>query len=274
MRIDAHQHFWEFNPNRDTWIDDSMLVLQNNFLPKNLEKLLKENSFDGCIAVQADQSEEETNFLLQLSENNAFIKGVVGWVDLLDDNIEQSLIKFSSHKKFKGVRHIIQSESEGFMLQKEFLNGISKLKDFNLTYDILIYPNQLNEAYQLVQLFPEQKFVIDHIAKPPIKAGKIDKWAEDILKFSNCKNVYCKLSGIVTEANWKTWKADEFMSYLEVVFKTFGSKRLMFGSDWPVCLLAANYNEIVTLVEKYISNLPLNDQAAIMGKNALEFYNI
>jgi len=274
MRLDAHQHFWKFDPFRYTWMDDSMRVLQNNFLPQDLEKLLKENKFDGCIAVQADQSVEETNFLLQLAEANAFIKGVVGWVDLMDEHIEQTLSKFSTYQKFKGIRHIVQAEPEGFMLQDRFLKGISKLQDFNLTYDILIYPNQLQEAYELVQMFPNQKFVIDHLAKPLIKSNKISNWKADISKFSTHKNVSCKLSGLVTEANWDTWKADDFKPYFDVIFEIFGPKRLLFGSDWPVCLLTASYNQVVTIIENYIGSLALDDQKAIMGANTVEFYNI
>lgn len=274
MRLDAHQHFWKFDPVRDTWIDDSMRVLQSNFLPQDLEKLLKANKFDGCIAVQADQSEEETNFLLQLAEDNSIIKGVVGWVNLLDKNIEHTLTKFSTNEKFKGVRHIVQTEPKGFMLQDHFLNGISKLQDFNLTYDILIYPNQLEEAYELVQMFPDQKFVIDHFAKPLIKSKKIDIWKTDISKFATHKNVYCKLSGLVTEANWDNWKAEDFKSYLDVVFEIFGTKRLFFGSDWPVCLLAASYNQVVAIIKNYIGSLSIEDQKAIMGTNTVEFYNI
>ncbi len=274
MRLDAHQHFWKFDPNRDTWIDNTMLVLQNDFLPKDLQPLLIENNFNGCIAVQADQSDEETQFLLQQSDENPFIKGVVGWVNLVDKNVGDTLATFSKYKKFKGVRYILQSESDGFMLQDSFLKGISLLEKFNLTYDILIYPNQLKEAIKLVEVFPKQKFVLNHLGKPSIKNKEITDWETNITILASHKNVFCKLSGLVTETNWSTWKEEEFTPYLDVVFKAFGSKRLLFGSDWPVCLLASNYIKVVTLIENYIDFLPQKEQAAIMGNNAVKFYNI
>ncbi|HMC01999.1 MAG TPA: amidohydrolase family protein [Flavobacteriaceae bacterium] len=274
MRIDAHQHFWKYDPNRDTWIDNSMLVLQNDFLPKDLQPILTQNKFDGCIVVQADQSVDETQFLLQLSDDSSFIKGIVGWVDLMNQDIEQTLSKLSNHKKFKGVRHILQAEPEGFMLQDEFLNGISLLEKFNLTYDVLISPHQLEEAIKLVETFPKQKFVLDHLAKPEIKANKITTWKEDIFSLSSFQNVYCKLSGLVTEADWNSWKPEDFTAYLDVVFKAFGVERLMFGSDWPVCLLASNYAQVVKLIENYMTPLSQKEQEDIMGKNTMKFYNI
>jgi len=274
MRIDAHQHFWKYDPNRDTWIDNSMLVLQNDFLPKDLQPILTQNKFDGCIVVQADQSVDETQFLLQLSDDSSFIKGIVGWVDLMNQDIEQTLSKLSNHKKFKGVRHILQAEPEGFMLQDEFLNGISLLEKFNLTYDVLISPHQLEEAIKLVETFPKQKFVLDHLAKPEIKANKITTWKEDIFSLSSFQNVYCKLSGLVTEADWNSWKPEDFTAYLDVVFKAFGVERLMFGSDWPVCLLASNYAQVVKLIENYMTSLSQKEQEDIMGKNTMKFYNI
>ena len=274
MKIDAHQHFWQFNPQRDTWINEEMNVLKHNFLPEDLLPILQENKFDGCVAVQAEQSEEETKFLLQLAEENSFIKGVVGWLDLCNENINERLQHFSKYKKLKGLRHIVQAEPNGFMLQNNFLRGIAALEKYNLTYDILIYHNQLEDAIELVRKFPNQKFIVDHCAKPNIKEGEITLWKKNIEQLSNFKNVACKISGLTTEANWNTWGKNEIQPYLDVVFNAFGSNRLLFGSDWPVSLLAGNYTETVGLIENYILQFSKMDQQQIMGLNTLNWYNI
>ena len=274
MKIDAHQHFWQFNPQRDTWINEEMNVLKHNFLPEDLLPILQENKFDGCVAVQADPSEEETKFLLQLAEENSFIKGVVGWLDLCNENINERLQHFSKYKKLKGLRHIVQAEPNGFMLQNNFLRGTAALEKYNLTYDILIYHNQLEDAIKLVRKFPNQKFIVDHCAKPNIKEGEITLWKKNIEQLSNFKNVACKISGLTTEANWNTWGKNEIQPYLDVVFNAFGSNRLLFGSDWPVSLLAGNYTETVGLIENYILQFSKMDQQQIMGLNTLNWYNI
>lgn len=274
MRIDSHQHFWKFDPVRHAWIDSSMQNIAKDFLPKDLKPLLESNLMDGCIAVQADQSETETEFLLKLAEENSFIKGVVGWVDLSAEDISQRLEVFSKNPLFKGVRHVLQAEKEGFMLQDPFLKGISELKNFNLTYDILIYPNQLEEARLLIEKNPDQPFVLDHLAKPYIKQQKIKNWASDIKELAKYKNVYCKLSGMVTEADWNHWQFENFKKYLSVAFDTFGSDRLMFGSDWPVCLLAGSYEHVVKIIDLFIENLEQEEKNNIMGRNACNFYNL
>ena len=274
MRIDSHQHFWKFDPVRHAWIDSSMQNIAKDFLPKDLKPLLESNLMDGCIAVQADQSETETEFLLKLAEENSFIKGVVGWVDLSAEDISQRLEVFSKNPLFKGVRHVLQAEKEGFMLQDPFLKGISELKNFNLTYDILIYPNQLEEARLLIEKNPDQPFVLDHLAKPYIKQQKIKNWASDIKELAKYKNVYCKLSGMVTEADWNHWQFEDFKKYLSVAFDTFGSDRLMFGSDWPVCLLAGSYEHVVKIIDLFIENLEQEEKNNIMGGNACNFYNL
>ena len=274
MRIDSHQHFWKFDPVRHAWIDSSMQNIAKDFLPKDLKPLLESNLMDGCIAVQADQSETETEFLLKLAEENSFIKGVVGWVDLSAEDISQRLEVFSKNPLFKGVRHVLQAEKEGFMLQDPFLKGISELKNFNLTYDILIYPNQLEEARLLIEKNPDQPFVLDHLAKPYIKQQKIKNWASDIKELAKYKNVYCKLSGMVTEADWNHWQFENFKKYLSVAFDTFGSDRLMFGSDWPVCLLAGSYEHVVKIIDLFIENLEQEEKNNIMGGNACNFYNL
>jgi L-fuconolactonase len=274
MQIDSHQHFWHYDPVRDAWIDETMQQIARDFLPKDLEPLLQRNKIDGCIAVQADQSETETQFLLDLALKHPFIKGVVGWVDLFDENLPERLAHFSENKLFKGVRHIVQSEQDGFMLQESFLKGIGRLKDFDLTYDILIYPHQLEEAVQMVRFFPEQKFVLDHIAKPFIKDKKIEPWSDHIRQLAAYQNVYCKMSGMITEADWHHWLLSDFDAYLSVVTEAFGTERLMFGSDWPVCMLAGSYGHVLQIVKEYIKLLSPGDQKKIMGENAVKFYKL
>lgn len=274
MRIDSHQHFWKFDPVRDAWIDSSMEKIAQDFLPKDLKPLLRQNQMDGCVAVQADQSEAETEFLLDLAEENSFIKGVVGWVDLSADDLSKRLNFFSKNPLFKGIRHILQAEKEGFMLQDSFLKGIAQLKDFNLTYDILIYPHQLEEANKMIEKNPHQAFVLDHLAKPYIKDQKIERWTSHIKQLAKNRNVYCKLSGMITEADWNHWQAKDFDKYLSVALEAFGVDRLMFGSDWPVCLLAGSYQHVVKIVDQFIMKLNPKDQDKIMGENAQNFYNL
>ena len=275
MKIDSHQHFWIYNPIRDSWIDDSMKILRRNFLPEDLYPIIKEQNIDGTITVQADQSEDETNFLLKLADENDWIVGVVGWIDLMGDDIERRLEHFSSLKKLKGFRHIVQAEPDNnFMLNEKFQNGISRLKHFNFTYDILVFPHQLPAAIKLSEKHPEQKFILDHIAKPFIKKNEIEPWASEIRELARNKNVFCKISGIVTEADHKNWKPEDIYPYLDVVFESFGYDRLLFGSDWPVCLLAGTYKQVVNLIEEYTRNISPEEKEKIFGMNARLFYNI
>lgn len=273
-RIDSHQHFWKFDPVRDSWIDDSMQKIQRDFLPEDLLPLLQQNQFSGCVAVQASQSEEETNFLLDLASKNDFIKGIVGWVDLRASNIEERLHHFSSFKKIKGFRHVVQGEADDFMFRKDFRNGISALKQFNYTYDILIFHRQLPAAIDLVQHFRDQPFVIDHIAKPDIKSADIISWKKGIQEIAKYENVSCKISGMVTEAHWNNWKPSDLKPYLDVIFENFAANRLMFGSDWPVLNVASNYSEVVKTLEDYILQLSVEDQNKIWFGNASSFYNV
>lgn len=274
MHIDAHQHFWQFDPHRDAWITDEMAVIKRDFLPQDLQPLLHQHQFDGCVAVQADPSEKETTFLLHLAEQHSFIKGVVGWLDLCSATIVDRLEYFSKFEKLKGLRHIVQGEPDGFMLRADFQHGISALENYNLTYDILIFPHQLEEAIQLVKAFPKQLFIIDHCAKPYIKDGKIKDWQADIKSLSTFKNVACKVSGLPTEADWKSWNKTTIKPYLDVVYKAFGSKRILFGSDWPVSLLAGKYATTVGLIEDYISDFSESEQHQIMGLNAKNWYHL
>ncbi|MBU2902069.1 amidohydrolase family protein [Maribacter dokdonensis] len=274
MIIDSHQHYWKYDPVRDSWINDAMKIIQRDFLPSDLKPILTENNVDGCIAVQADQSETETTFLLNLATHNNFIKGVVGWVDLCDNNVKKRLEYFAQNKLFKGVRHILQAEKEDFILDQAFMDGIGELAALNLTYDLLVFPNQLKNSIQLVSKFSNQKFVLDHIAKPPIKLGEINDWKAAITALAKNPNVYCKLSGLTTEANWSSWNISDFTPYIDVVFEAFGTNRIMFGSDWPVCLLAGSYAKNKDIITSYIKQLTPAEQAQVMGLNAMDFYNL
>lgn len=273
MRIDAHQHFWIYNRERDGWITDEMQVIQRNFLPADLKPVLQQQRIDGCVAVQADQSETETQFLIEHAKQNSFIKGVVGWVDLKADNLETRLEFFQSSPVVKGFRHVIQGEGAGFMLHPKFIQGVKALHKYNLTYDILIKEPQLEEAFEFVKQLPDQKLVIDHIAKPKV-GNDITYWRKYISAIAQHKNVYCKLSGMVTEANWKAWHADDFKPYLDTIFDVFGSNRVMYGSDWPVCLVAASYEQQLKVVVDYIQSFTESEKQAIMGENAIRFYNL
>lgn len=252
-----------------------MAVIRRDFLPPDLRSELHNAGFDGCVAVQAPQSEAETQFLLDLADHYSFIKGVVGWVDLQAPNAEDRLALFSQHPRLSGIRHIVQAEPDNdFLLKPGFCKGISLLEKFNLTYDILIYPRQLPAATTLASKFPHQKFVLDHIAKPLIKDGITEPWASQIRELGRHENVWCKVSGMVTEADWKSWKKTDFTPYIEVVLEAFGSKRLMIGSDWPVCKVAAEYTQVMQLTQEHLSRLSTAEQKQILGLNAIHFYNL
>jgi L-fuconolactonase len=274
-RIDAHQHFWHFDPVRDSWINQEMKVIQRDFIPEDLQPLLIKNDLDGCIAVQASQSEEETKFLISLAKEHDFIAGVVGWVDLQAKDIMKRLANYKLYPVVKGFRHVLQGEAErDLMLHTRFKRGIAALQQYGFTYDILIFPDQLKFSSELVAAFPDQKFVVDHIAKPYIKRGEIAEWKADIEKLASYPNVYCKISGMVTEGNWTTWKQEDFRPYMDVVVRAFGTNRIMFGSDWPVCEVAASYDEVVNIVKNYFSAFTQGEQAQFFGLNAIQFYNL
>ncbi len=275
MKIDAHQHFWKYHPVKDAWITDDMKSIQRDFMPEDLEPVLMQYEFDGCIAVQADQSEQETLFLLELADQYSFIKGVVGWVDLRAPNIDERLEYFSTFPKLKGVRHIVQGEpQDDFLLRKDFCRGISLLQQYQFTYDILIHPRHLKYAREFVQRFPNQRFVIDHLAKPFIKEQIWEDWKKDMDAVAEMDNVLCKISGMVTEADWKNWKMEDFTIYFEGVWEAFGPKRVMFGSDWPVCLVAADYKQVCQIVEEHTVFLSGEEKAKLWGLNAQQFYNL
>ena len=275
MHIDSHQHFWRYDQQRDTWITDEMSVLRRDFLPDDLIPELRANGMDGSVAVQADQSEQETLFLLDSASRSPEIKGVVGWVDLCSPTLPERLEYFSQFEKLCGFRHIVQSESDDrYMLRQDFLAGIASLQQLRFTYDILIYPRQLPAAIELAGKFPEQRFVIDHLAKPRIRSREISDWARNIKSIASSPNVYCKLSGLVTEADWHNWRESDFKPYLDVVFEAFGPDRLMFGSDWPVCLLAGTYESVKAVVAGFIHQLPITQQEKVFGANATRFYGL
>lgn len=274
LKIDAHQHFWEFDPIRDAWIDDTMKVIQRDFLPEDLMPILSENGIDACVAIQAEQSEIETAFLLKLAAENTKVQGVVGWVDLVDPDVEESLAHFAENPNFKGVRHIAQVEADDFFLRKEMQRGIDLLAKYGLTYDLLVYAHQLPAAIKLVRQFPNQRFVLDHIAKPKISQGISKNWKRNIKILASYPNVYCKLSGMVTETTNFNWQQNDFRPFIDLILAAFGVNRLMYGSDWPVCLLAASYQEQLTIVQDYIATFSEQEQAKIMGENTVEFYNL
>ncbi|GAA4293903.1 amidohydrolase family protein [Aestuariibaculum suncheonense] len=275
MIIDSHQHFWKYEPVKHSWIDDNMVVIRKDFMPSDLQSVYQENGIDGCVAVQADQTLEETDFLLQLSNENSFIKGVVGWVDLRANNLEATLEKYSEVDKLKGFRHVVQGEPDhNFLLRPNFLRGIEVLENNGYTYDILIFPHQLGATLDFVKRFPNMNFVIDHIAKPYIKDGFYDGWAVLMKEIAKYENVYCKMSGIVTEADYNTWTPEQIQPYMELVLEVFGPNRVMFGSDWPVCLVAGNYTKVKELTTNFIAALSADEQQQIMGINAMKFYKL
>lgn len=275
MKIDSHIHFWKYHPVKEAWITNDMKVIQRDFLPHNIAPILQTNAIDGCIAVQADQSEMETHFLLQLADENDFIKGVVGWIDLKASNLEERLNYFSQFEKLKGFRHIVEAESDAnYLLNDDFCSGINKLSEYNFTYDILISASQLKTVATFVEKFPKQAFIIDHLAKPNIKKSDFLIWEKEIKAIAKHPNVYCKVSGLVTQADWNNWKNEDFTHCLDVVTSAFGIERLLFGSDWPVSLLAATYDQSTTILLEYYSRFSLKEQNAFWGNNATRFYNL
>jgi len=275
MRIDAHQHFWQYNPAEHSWMNDEMAALRGDFMPQDLKPLLDRTGFGGCVVVQVRQNLEETRWLLELADKNDFIFGVVGWVDLCSAELPAQLERFATHAKLVGVRHIVQDEpDDGFMLREDFRRGIARLAEYGLKYDVLIYPRQLAAAVRLVVEFPEQPFVLDHIAKPLITEGKIAPWEQGLRELAKLPNICCKVSGMVTEAKWKQWRADDFRPYLDVAFEAFGEDRLMIGSDWPVCTLSADYEATIELVTDYLKRFPDDVREKILGANCARFYGL
>jgi L-fuconolactonase len=274
MRIDSHQHFWTYDEQQYPWIPKGT-PMHRDWLPKDLEPLLAKAGIDGCVAVQARQTVQESEWLLALADRAPMIHGVVGWVDLQSETVEEQLAGLTKNPKFVGVRHVVQDEPDAdFMLRPDFMRGLGRLIQFDLTYDMLIYPKQLPAAIKLARKFPEQPFVLDHIAKPLIKDGALSPWREQIRELAGSSNVWCKVSGMITEANHVAWKPADFEPYLHVVFEAFGEDRLMYGSDWPVCLLAGTYERMFELVDSYTRQLTPQAREKFFGGNATRFYRI
>jgi len=275
MRIDAHHHFWRYGADTHPWIDASMGALRRDFLPADLEPLLTAAGFDGCVAVQAQTNTRETEWLLRLADVNSFIRGVVGWVDLRSPGAADELRRLAAHPKLRGVRHIVQDEpDERFLLRDDFGRGVAALGPLGLAYDVLVYARQLPAAIEFVRRFPRQSFVLDHLGKPDIRGGGFETWRHEFERLSASSNVWCKLSGLVTEAGWQSWQASDFHRYLDTALACFGADRLMIGSDWPVCLLAGDYERVIAVVADYIARLSSSERDSILGDNARRFYGL
>ncbi len=275
MIIDTHHHFWNYNPVDFDWINDEMKVIRKDFLPATLQKTISETEVEGVVTVQSRQKTEETEWLLQLASENSFMKGVVGWVPLASENIQRILEKYASNSLLKGVRHVVQGEPDPeFILKKSFNRGISLLKNFSLVYEILIYEHQLPNTIKFVDQHPNHMFVLDHIAKPKIKNNELQPWLKNIQELAKRENVCCKISGLVTEADFRFWTEEQLHPYFNAVIETFGPSRLMFGSDWPVCLVATSYSNWIDTVKRAISSLSNNEQEMILFKNAQKIYRI
>lgn len=274
MNIDSHQHFWKYNHLEYGWIGEGMSLLKRDFMPAHLVAELSNAGMDGTIAVQARQNLVETEWLLDLAEENPVIKGVVGWVDLCSPDIGLQLLHFSFSPYLVGVRHVIHDEPDDFMSRSDFQHGISLLNEYGLTYDLLLFPRHLPAASDLVSKFPEQIFILDHLAKPNIRENQVELWKSGIIKLAGFPNVFCKLSGMVTEAVWNEWDQSTFTPYLDVAFEAFGASRLMIGSDWPVCLLGGEYDKVLGIVRNYISQFDRTVQNKILGENSIKIYNL
>ncbi len=272
--IDAHQHFWKYNPESHAWITDDMNSIRRDFQPEDLKPVLERNGLEASVVVQVDQTEDETMQLLAYADQHDFIAGVVGWVDLRDGNLESRLEHFSTFQKIRGFRHIVQGEKFGFLAQQSFVRGVRKLADFDYAYDLLLYHHQLPEAVVFAKQIPDTRIVIDHIAKPSIRTGDIAEWKKDITEIARHENICCKVSGMVTEARWPGWKYQDFVPYLDVVVEAFGTQRLIYGSDWPVCLVSASYDEQLSITRDYFQAFSPVEKSSIMGGNAKRFYKL
>ena len=275
QRIDAHHHFWKYDPAEYGWIDDAMAAIRRDFLPEDLQREIANVGIDGVVSVQARQTVEATQWLLALAEAHDFIRGVVGWVPLVSPSVSNDLARFAEDRRLKAVRHVLQGEGdERYMLRADFNRGIAALRECGLVYDILILERHLPQTIEFVDRHPDQVFVLDHIAKPRIKDGIISPWRENIMKLAERENVYCKLSGMVTEADYEAWTEAELRPYMDTVLAAFGPRRLMFGSDWPVCLVACPYERWHRIISEFISPLSASERERILGGTAIEAYRL
>jgi len=274
-RIDAHQHFWRYDPVEYEWIDGTMAALQRDFLPADLEPELRGAGFDACVTVQARQTLEETRWLLELADRHPFIAGVVGWVDLQAPDVRAQLEPLRGRPKLVGLRHIVQAEPDDrFLLRPQFLRGVATLRDLGLAYDILIYPRHLPVAVEFAQRLEGHRLVLDHLGKPDIRGGEIQEWRRHLRALAGCGHVMAKLSGLVTEADWRAWTPEQMRPYLDVAFECFGYERLMIGSDWPVCTVAADYGGTMRVVSDYLRGRPPAEQDAVLGGNAAQLWRL
>ena len=274
LRIDSHQHFWRYHPEAYGWINDTMSALQRDFLPDDLKPALDAQGMDGCIAVQARQTTEETDWLLKLAAGAEWIRGVVGWVPLASPQAAALIGKYADTAKLKGFRHVVQAEPPGFLLESAFHRGVNLLAQTGLTYDLLISAAQLLEASQFADMHPMQRIVLDHVAKPHIRDGALEPWRTHIRELARRQHVYCKLSGLVTEADWQHWSLDTLRPYLDVALETFGPDRLMAGSDWPVCTVAASYSTWWSTLETWAADLSSAERSNIFGSVAARVYQL
>ena len=274
--IDAHHHLWKYSAAEYGWISPEMSVIRRDFLPGDLEPLMHHFGINGTVAVQARQTLEETAWLLELARQHELIRGVVGWVPLVEgDKVKPHLERFSRDRKLRGVRHVVQDEPDPrYILRSDFNQGIRALREFKLRYDILIFERHLPAAIEFVDRHPNQIFILDHIAKPRIKEGVLKPWDANIRELAKRQNVYCKLSGMVTEADPKRWTPANLQPYIDVVLQAFGPRRLMYGSDWPVMLLAGDYVRWYDVVANNIAKLSKSEQDRIMGGTAVEAYDL
>ncbi|MGN7202855.1 amidohydrolase family protein [Pedobacter sp. SAFR-022] len=275
LKIDAHQHFWQYNPVRDAWINNDMAILQEDFLPEHLQPILEHYDFQGTVVVQSDQSPEENRFQLENAEKHPFIKAVVGWVDMQAPDLEAQLRAYQQYPKLKGFRSMLQSDPDrSLMLRPDFQAGIAKLQAYGYTFDLLVLPDQLKYAEALVAAFPGQRFVLNHLGKPNIRLRQFEDWVADIKALAAHENVYCKVSGMVTEADLTRWKFEDLKPYIDTIFDCFGIERVLYGSDWPVCRLAATFGEVMEILENYTANFTAAERELFWAKNAIRFYNI
>jgi L-fuconolactonase len=274
-RIDAHHHLWRYSKEEYGWIAGNMAPIARDFLPQDLQQVLTSSGMQGSIAVQARQSLEETRSLLNFAQEFLIIRGVVGWAPIASPEFPKVLERFQHSRKLKGFRHIVQDEpDDAFLLRADFNAGIALFKRYGLVYDILIFERQLPAAIPFVDRHPAQVFVLDHIAKPCIRDRILEPWRTNIRELARRENVFCKLSGIVTEAHWTQWSLPDLLPYFEVVLDAFGPQRLMAGSDWPVCLLAATYQTWFSTLREFISRLSSAEQEMILGGVASEVYSL
>jgi len=275
MVIDSHQHFWIYDPVEYDWIDNDMKRIRADFLPSALKEVITLTGVDGVITIQARQSIEETDWILQHASGNDFIKGVIGWLPLIDKHVEDYLEKYKDNQWLKGLRHVLQAEPDHeYMLRDDFNMGISLLNKYDLVYEILILERHLPVTLKFVDAHPDQVFVIDHIAKPIIKNNVNLPWKKNIIELAKRDNVHCKISGMVTEADYWNWTVEQLHPYFNTVLEAFGPDRLMFGSDWPVCLVACEYQQWFNIVKDFISQLNDNEQKGILGLNATRIYKL